>query len=157
MTSSEERQTLSSRLAFLLACLVSFGNVWRFPALVHGTSGSLGALLVMCFEVLCCLTFMISIEYGGGAFFLPYVLGLVFVGIPLLVQEIAMGQHVRKSDVAISGHLSKHFRGAGLAGIFCGFFVVCYYIPLISWCLRVFFGTFLKGIPWVRISFMMEA
>ena len=32
-------------------------------------------------------------EYGGGAFFTPYVLALSLVGILLLVLEIALGQY----------------------------------------------------------------
>ncbi|KAL7474767.1 hypothetical protein ACHAW6_000718 [Cyclotella cf. meneghiniana] len=64
------RERWSSRLAFYFAAIgsaVGFGNVWRFPSLVY--------------------------EYGGGAFFIPYVLALIFVGIPLLVLEIALGQY----------------------------------------------------------------
>ena len=45
---------------------MGFGNVWRFPSLVY--------------------------ELGGGAFFLPYLLALFLVGIPILVLEIALGQ-----------------------------------------------------------------
>ena len=64
-----ERERWSSRLAFYFAAVgsaVGFGNVWRFPLLVY--------------------------EYGGGAFFIPYVLALFLVGIPILVLEIALGQ-----------------------------------------------------------------
>jgi len=115
----ENKETWSSRTSFLLAAIgatVGFGNVWRFPAVLH--------------------------EDGGGAFFFPYLLALIFIGLPLLLHEIATGQHLRKSDVAISGYFSKHFRGVGLASIFCGFCVLCYYVPLIAWCFRVYFESF---------------
>jgi SNF family Na+-dependent transporter len=95
---------------------VGFGNVWRFPALVY--------------------------QYGGGAFFLPYILALVFIGIPLLVQEIAMGQHLQSNDVAVSGYFHKTFKGVGVGSILCGLFVSMYYVPLVSWCIRAFFESF---------------
>ena len=117
MTTEKTRETWSSRTAFLLASIgaaVGFGNVWRFPALAY--------------------------SYGGGAFFLPYILALVFIGIPLLVQEIAMGQHVRAGDVGVSNSINKRLRGVGLASVFCGFVVVTYYATLISWCFRALFG-----------------
>jgi SNF family Na+-dependent transporter len=87
------------------------------------------------------LTLHLYLEYGGGIFFLPCLVALFSMGLPLLLLEIAVGQHVRSNDVAVCGHLSKHFRGVGLASIFSGFCIICYYVPLISWCLRVFFGT----------------
>lgn len=67
---ADERERFSSRLAFYFAAVgsaVGFGNVWRFPSLVY--------------------------EYGGGAFFIPYLLALFLVGIPLLVLEISLGQY----------------------------------------------------------------
>jgi len=41
---------------------VGFGNVWRFPAL--------------------------SVKYGGGAFFIPYLMALFLIGLPILVSCI---------------------------------------------------------------------
>jgi solute carrier family 6 GABA transporter-like protein 1 len=113
------RELWSSRTAFLLSAIgaaVGFGNVWRFPALAY--------------------------EYGGGAFFLPYLLALFFIGIPFLVQEVAMGQHLRTSDVGVTNNISKHLRGVGVASLICGFVVVTYYVPLISWCLRALVESF---------------
>ena len=81
----EPREKWSSRSAFLLTAIgaaVGFGNVWRFPALAY--------------------------DYGGGAFFLPYGFALVCIGIPFLIQEIAMGQHLQTSDVLQVDH---HFLG----------------------------------------------
>ena len=117
----EPREKWSSRSAFLLTAIgaaVGFGNVWRFPALAY--------------------------DYGGGAFFLPYGFALVCIGIPFLIQEIAMGQHLQTSDVGVSNSINKHLRGVGLASVTCGFIVVTYYVPLISWCFRAFFESFGK-------------
>jgi len=69
MTESKHRERWSSRVAFIFAGIgaaIGFGNVWRFPSLVY--------------------------KYGGGAFFIPYLLALVVIGIPMLVLEIALGQ-----------------------------------------------------------------
>lgn len=66
----QERERWSSRAAFYFAAVgsaVGFGNVWRFPSLVY--------------------------EYGGGAFFVPYVLALLFIGLPILVLEVSLGQY----------------------------------------------------------------
>ena len=85
------RERWTSRAAFYFAAVgsaVGFGNVWRFPSLVY--------------------------EYGGGAFFIPYVLALVLVGIPILVLEISLGQYYETG-------------GELLLYDFCAF-VVSYYI-----------------------------
>ena len=33
----------------------------------------------------------LSVEYGGGAFFIPYLLALILIGYPILVLEIGFG------------------------------------------------------------------
>lgn len=115
----EARESWSSRPAFILASVgaaVGFGNVWRFPALAY--------------------------DYGGGAFFIPYTLALVFVGIPLLLLELALGQHLQTSDVGVFGSINKRLRCVGLIAVVCGFTVTTYYVPLLVWTLRIFFESF---------------
>jgi solute carrier family 6 GABA transporter-like protein 1 len=113
------REMWSSRGSFILAAVgaaVGFGNVWRFPALVY--------------------------QYGGGAFFVPYILGLFLIGIPLLIQEISMGQYLQSNDIAVSAYFHKTFKGVGVGSIVSGLFVSMYYVPLVSWCMRAFFESF---------------
>jgi SNF family Na+-dependent transporter len=65
----------SSRPDFYFAAVgaaVGFGNVWRFPAL--------------------------SVEYGGGAFFIPYFLAFFIIGVPILILEIGFGQFWQPGD-----------------------------------------------------------
>ena len=117
--SSDAREKWENRPAFVLAAVgaaVGFGNVWRFPALVY--------------------------KYGGGVFLVPYAVALVVVGLPLLIHEIAMGQHLQKSDVAVQHHLNKHTKGVGVGSILAGLMVATYYVPLISWCIRAFLESF---------------
>jgi len=63
------RERWNSRVGFYLAAVgsaVGFGNVWRFPQLAK--------------------------DFGGGAFFLPYILAFFLVGLPTLILEISLGQ-----------------------------------------------------------------
>ena len=69
-----EREQFSSRLGFLLitaGCAIGLGNVWRFP--------------------------YITGMYGGAIFVLVYVGFLLFVGLPILTMELAVGRASRRS------------------------------------------------------------
>ena len=124
----EVREQWSSRPAFLLAAIgsaVGFGNIWRFPALAY--------------------------KYGGGAFFIPYLLALFFVGIPLLLLEIAMGQHLSTGDVGVFGSINHRLRGVGLISVLCGFIVTGYYVPLLAWIIREFFESF-GHVDWENVA-----
>jgi solute carrier family 6 GABA transporter-like protein 1 len=115
----------SSRPAFYFAAVgaaVGFGNVWRFPA--------------------------ISVEYGGGAFFIPYFLAFFIIGIPIMVLEIGFGQFWQTGDVGVFGSFNPRLRGVGVASVACGWMLVVYYSVLIAWVINAFFGAFGDDAPW---------
>jgi NSS family neurotransmitter:Na+ symporter len=57
------------RKTFVLAAMgsaIGVGNIWKFPSVMY--------------------------EFGGAGFFVPYLIALLFVGIPILILEITLGQ-----------------------------------------------------------------
>jgi len=121
----EERGEWSSRLAFYMATIgaaVGFGNVWRFPGL--------------------------AVKYGGGAFFIPYLMALFFLGIPLAILEIGFGQYFQTGDIGVFGTFHPRLRGVGLASVACGFMLDTYYVVLIAWVLNAFFSSWDENAPW---------
>ena len=101
---------------------VGFGNVWRFPAL--------------------------AADYGGGAFFIPYLLALFLIGIPLLMLEIGLGQYYQTGDVGVFGSFHRRWKGVGLCSVACAFILVTYYSVLIAWVINAFFDSFGGRDPW---------
>ena len=86
----EDRGNWSSRVAFYMATIgaaVGFGNVWRFPSL--------------------------CVDYGGGAFFVPYLMALFILGIPLAILEIGFGQYFQTGDIGVFGSFHPRLRGMG--------------------------------------------
>jgi solute carrier family 6 GABA transporter-like protein 1 len=120
-----EDDVWSSRPAFYFAAVgaaVGFGNVWRFPAL--------------------------SVEYGGGAFFIPYFLAFFIIGVPILILEIGFGQFWQTGDVGVFGSFNPRLRGVGVASVACGWMLVVYYSVLIAWVINAFFDSFGDAAPW---------
>ena len=73
MIEQQGRDQWDSRLMFIITSIgaaVGLGNIWRFPYNAY--------------------------EYGGGAFLIPYALVAVFVGFPIFVVEIALGQILQR-------------------------------------------------------------
>ncbi len=112
----------TSKWAFMLAtagAAVGLGNIWKFP--------------------------YITGENGGGAFVLIYLLCVVFLGIPIMVAEIAVGRHGRGNPavsffrVAALSHRSKMWSAVGYLLILAGFLILTYYSVIAGWALDYVF------------------
>mmetsp|Transcript_139792 Transcript_139792/g.243374 ORF Transcript_139792/g.243374 Transcript_139792/m.243374 type:complete len:795 (-) Transcript_139792:289-2673(-) len=118
------RDRWSSRWTFILASMgsaIGLGNFWRFPYLVY--------------------------RWGGGTFLIPYVLSLLFIGIPMLFLEISLGQKMQKGDIACFGNIHPKLRGVGVASVFATFIIVTYYTSIIAWTLVYSLQSFYVPLP----------
>lgn len=101
------RDTWTSQTGFLMAAIgsaIGLGNIWRFPGVAYTN--------------------------GGGAFLVPYLVALLFAGIPILWLEYAVGHKFR-------GTPPWAFRRMNAKGEFLGWlcvficFVIITYLSLI--------------------------
>lgn len=110
---NKKRATFNSRLGFILVsagCAIGLGNVWKFP--------------------------YICSQYGGGAFLLIYLLCLLFLGLPILVCEFAVGRRSRLSIArayekleppGTRWHITKYM---GIAG---NYLLMMFYTMVTGW------------------------
>ncbi|XP_029918837.1 sodium-dependent neutral amino acid transporter B(0)AT3-like [Myripristis murdjan] len=124
-TDVEERPKWDNKIQYLLTCIgfaVGLGNVWRFPYLCQ--------------------------IYGGGAFLIPYLIALVFEGLPLLYMELAIGQRLRKGSVGVWNSISPYLGGVGISCMLVSFLVGVFYNTILAWVLWYFFHSFQEPLPW---------
>ncbi|XP_072536741.1 sodium-dependent neutral amino acid transporter B(0)AT3-like [Salminus brasiliensis] len=122
---SDERPKWDNKVQYLLTCIgfaVGLGNVWRFPYLCQ--------------------------VYGGGAFLIPYLIALVFEGLPLLHMELAIGQRLRMGSIGVWTSISPYLLGVGVASMTVSFLVGLFYNTILAWVLWYFFHSFQNPLPW---------
>jgi NSS family neurotransmitter:Na+ symporter len=115
----QTRGQWKSRLGFILAAsgsAIGLGNIVFFSANAY--------------------------RFGGGAFYLPYLIGLFAIGIPVMMLEFGLG---RFSGRAFPESL---FRIGGKTGEFIGWFgilnagwLTMYYITILSWVVGMLVGS----------------
>ena len=91
----------------ILSLFIARLQVWRFPQLAK--------------------------DFGGGAFFIPYIMAFFLIGLPTLILEISLGQCYQVGNVGVFGKMHRRYRGVGVASVVCGFILVTYYSMLLSW------------------------
>ncbi|KAF7708458.1 sodium-dependent neutral amino acid transporter B(0)AT3-like [Silurus meridionalis] len=124
-TKTDERPKWDNKVQYLLTCIgfaVGLGNVWRFPYLCQ--------------------------VYGGGAFLIPYLIALVFEGLPLLHMELAIGQRLRMGSIGVWNSISPYLGGVGVASMTVSFLVGLFYNTILAWVLWYFFHSFQNPLPW---------
>jgi NSS family neurotransmitter:Na+ symporter len=104
-----------SSTGFILAAIgsaVGLGNMWKFP--------------------------YITGKYGGAAFFLVFIACLLFVGLPILLAEMAIGRGGRGNAVraftTLSG--SKYWGAFGSLAVIGSFAIMSYYGVIAGWTLH---------------------
>ncbi|XP_060529848.1 sodium- and chloride-dependent GABA transporter 1-like isoform X2 [Cylas formicarius] len=123
----DDRGGWGNKLDFLMSCIslsVGLGNVWRFPYLCY--------------------------KNGGGAFLITYSISMIFCGIPLFFQEVAIGQYLGSGGMTFVGQLCPILKGVGFATMTIVFLLDVYYCIIIAWTLFYIISTFsaLPKLPW---------
>ncbi|XP_050723346.1 sodium-dependent nutrient amino acid transporter 1-like [Eriocheir sinensis] len=109
---------------FLLSCIsmaIGFGNIWRFP--------------------------FVALENGGGAFLIPYLIVLLFIGRPMYYLELILGQFSSRGPSEVWEMLPA-FKGIGYGQLLINWFVSTYYASLMAFCIFFFFASFNQELPW---------
>ena len=109
----------------LIGVAIGLGNVWRFPYMVG--------------------------RYGGAAFVLMYVVIALFIGVPALMGEYALGRHARRGTVG--AYAANGLPGGRALGWFLFALVIpatAYYTNVLGWVLYFAAGQILPalGILW---------
>uniref|UniRef100_UPI00398E9230 sodium- and chloride-dependent neutral and basic amino acid transporter B(0+)-like n=1 Tax=Pristiophorus japonicus TaxID=55135 RepID=UPI00398E9230 len=119
-----ERGNWPSKIDYLLSLIgyaVGLGNVWRFPYLAY--------------------------RNGGGAFLIPYLVMLIFAGMPLFFLECSFGQFASLGPVAVWKAVPM-LQGVGITMVLVATFVTIYYNCIIGYSLFYFFASFQSPLPW---------
>ncbi len=119
----------SGRTGFILATVgsaVGIGSIWKFPYEVGSN--------------------------GGSAFVLLYLLGLVFIVVPLMLAEFAIGRHggadsvTSIARVASNHSASRHWALAGWLGVATGFLILSFYSVIGGWTVAYALDTLFNGL-----------
>ncbi|MBA7503944.1 hypothetical protein ES706_02569 [subsurface metagenome] len=108
-----QRERWTSRYYFLFAAIgsaIGLGNVWRFPYMTY--------------------------KYGGGAFLIPWIIGLIVMGIPWMMMEFGMGRYFQRGAPGVFEGIGKKWEWLGWWPVFCAFLIITYYSVIMAWSLR---------------------
>lgn len=122
MSKKSEQRTWANSLNFVLASAgsaIGLGNIWKFP--------------------------YVAGENGGGAFVLVYLISIAFIGVPMLLGEILVGQKTQSNVVkAYARNGTPRWQGIGILAALSAFLMLTYYFVVGGWLLH-FSGLFIEA------------
>ena len=125
---NKKRQMWNNRAIYLITQIgsaVGLGNLWRFPYL--------------------------AFKNGGGAFLIPYFISLIFLGFPLMILELSMGQLYKQGVVGVFRSINKRTIGVGIFHIITTFMILSYYCNILTWVLwYLLVSIFQKDLPFQK-------
>ncbi|OAR00963.1 hypothetical protein LLEC1_04325 [Akanthomyces lecanii] len=127
--SPDGRDQWPSRAAFLLASMggcAGMGNLLRYPSQTFNNHGL--------------------------QWFIPYLLCVFLIAIPVLVLEIAIGQAYHGGCVVAYNNINHRLKGAGLSLIYVGTVVSPYFVVNLAWIMIYFRNSFKSPLPWTGRS-----
>ena len=110
MEQTVKRGGFGGKMAAILAAAgsaIGLGNIWRFP--------------------------YITSENGGGAFILIYLGCILFLGLPLLVAEFAVGHNTKKNPIDAFNTIKRGWGWLGALGIISVTIIMGYYFVIAGW------------------------
>ncbi|KAM9467461.1 sodium- and chloride-dependent GABA transporter 2-like [Clarias gariepinus] len=125
-TETEQREKWANKTEFLLSMageIIGLGNVWRFPYLCY--------------------------KNGGGVFFIPYFVFLIFCGIPVFFLETSLGQYTSEGGITAWRKICPMFEGIGIASQVIVVYLNIYYIVVLAWAVFYLFSCFQTALPWM--------
>jgi hypothetical protein len=95
---------------------LGLNNLWRFPYFCY--------------------------KFHAGSFLFAYIICMLFIGLPILSMEYALGQLTRRGPIAAFGGLCPLLKGVPIAASFIALLSAPMYSTINSWSLFYFFKSF---------------
>lgn len=122
MANNKDKNEWGSNLSFILAMIgsaVGLGNIWRYPYVLYSN--------------------------GGGAFYIPYIIAILIMGIPFLILEYSIGYNFKSSFPKAVRKINVKFEYLGWFISVAVFLIMIYYSTILGWDGLYVILSFFKG------------
>ena len=117
-----DKNEWGSNLSFILAMIgsaVGLGNIWRYPYVLYSN--------------------------GGGAFYIPYIVAILLMGIPFLILEYGVGYNFKSSFAKAVTKINSKWQYLGWLLPVAVFMIMIYYSAILGWDGIYMILSFTKG------------